>query len=136
MNVAEVEDCADQMLAALPAELVEACGDITIHVAAHRGDLAVLRAAVTESGQAAVAIPQDFRAVFLGSPLDPAIDWDDPANDYRGAADSDEGAGPSGVIVLNAALMRDAEDVLYTLLHELGHALGYDEDEITALGLE
>lgn len=125
MNVAEVQDCADQMLAALPAAMVNACGDITIHVARDRGDLAVLKAAVKESGQGAVAIPRNFRAVYLGTPLDPAGDDEDLEVD-----------GPTGTIVLNAAMLGDPEDVLYTLLHEMGHALGYDEDEIAALGLE
>ena len=125
MTVAEVQACADQMLGALPAEIVSACGDITIHVARDRGDLAELKEAVKESGQERVAIPRNFRAVYLGTPLAEAADDED-----------DEVDGPTGTIVLNAAMLRDPEDVLYTLLHEMGHALGYDEDEIAALGLE
>ena len=40
------------------------------------------------------------------------------------------------MIVLNAAKLLTAEDVSLTLLHEVGHALGFDEYEVAALGLE
>jgi predicted Zn-dependent protease with MMP-like domain len=125
MNEAETEACTDQVLAYLPDKLLDAIEDITIYVARDRQDLAVLRAAVRESGQGRVAIPQNFRAVYLGTPVDLAADDE--------AEDTDR---PTGVIVLNAALLRDEQDVLDTLLHEIGHALGYDEDEVAALGLE
>jgi predicted Zn-dependent protease with MMP-like domain len=125
MQKAEAEACTNQMLGYLPDELAETIGDLTIYVAADRQDLEVLRAAVKESGQGRVAIPQNFRAVYLGTPLDPAVD-----------DESDDVELPKGVIVLNASMLRNEQDVLDTLLHEIGHALGYDEDEIAALGLE
>jgi len=119
--VAGVESVLNDLAAHLPAALVEACGDIPIHVAANRQDLAVLRRAVAESRCDAIAIPQDFRGVYLGAPI---------------GDDDDEEELPDGVIVLNAAKLRDVQDVLDTLLHEYGHALGLDEDEVAALGLE
>lgn len=126
MTVAEVEEATNRVVCEeLPDEWADALGDITIHVAANRQDLVVLRAAIKEAGQRAVSIPQDFRAVFLGTPVDPGADLDD-----------EDTAGPTGVIVLNAAMLRDEDDVLDTLLHEIGHALGYDEDEIAALELQ
>jgi predicted Zn-dependent protease with MMP-like domain len=125
LTVAGVEEITNDLISLLPAALIESVGDITIHVAASRSDLAVLRAAVKESGQEAVAIPQDFRAVFLGTPVDPGADLED-----------EETEGPTGVIILNAAMLRDTQDVLDTLLHEFGHALGFDEDEVAALGLQ
>jgi predicted Zn-dependent protease with MMP-like domain len=121
VTVAGVESALDDLAAHLPAALLEACGDIPIHVAANRQDLAVLRRAVAESGMQAVSIPQDFRAVFLGAPI---------------GDDEEEEELPDGVIVLNASKLRDVQDVLDTLLHEYGHALGLDEDEVAALGLE
>jgi predicted Zn-dependent protease with MMP-like domain len=124
MTPADVEHCTDQLVGLLPRALTEACGDLSIYVARDRDDLEVLRAAVKESGQKQVAIPRNFRAVFLGTPVDPAAD---------GEADFE---GPTGVIVLNASMLRSTEDVLDTLLHEFGHALGFDEDEIMLLGLE
>lgn len=124
MNKADAEACTDQMLSALPERLADTIGDLTIYVASSRGDLEVLRAAVKESGQGGVIIPRDFRALYMGTPL------------AASAADDDDVDPPSGVIVLNAAMLRDEQDLLDTLLHEIGHSLGYDEAEITALGLE
>ena len=126
MTVPEVEDVVNQVVGEeLPDEWADALAGITIHVAASRADVGVLRAAVAESGQKAVRIPRDFRGLFMGTPVDPAADLDD-----------EETAGPVGVVVLNAAMLESPDDVQDTLIHEFGHALGLDEDEIAALGLE
>jgi predicted Zn-dependent protease with MMP-like domain len=123
VTVAEVEAAIDMTIEALPAPIRDMV-DITIHVARDRQDLPVIKAAIKEAGLESVAIPQDFRGMYLGEYLE---DVDD---------DDDDREPIAGVMVLNAAMLRRDEDVLFTVLHELGHALGYDEDEITALGLE
>jgi hypothetical protein len=125
MTPAAVEEETDQLLELLPEWLTDAVADLEIYTARDRDDLEVLRAAVRAAGQTRVMIPRNFRAVFLGTPLDPAAD-DEAADVER----------PQGVLVLNASMLRSTQDVLDTLLHEFGHALGYDEDEIAALGLE
>lgn len=125
MTGAEVEACVNELAQHLPAELVEAMGEITIHVARDRYDVEVLDAAMDEAGQGPVEIPEDFRALYIGTPIDPAAD-----------PEAEDVEPPAGVIILNAAMLETADDVTHTLLHELGHALGYDEDEVAALGLE
>lgn len=125
MTGAEVEACVNELAQRLPAELVEAMGEITIHVARDRYDVEVLDAAMDEAGQGPVEIPEDFRALYIGTPIDPAAD-----------PEAEDVEPPAGVIILNAAMLETADDVTHTLLHELGHALGYDEDEVAALGLE
>lgn len=128
MTVAEVDEYVNAFAQTAPARLVAAIQHVTVHVARDRQDLAVLRAAVKEADQGPVAIPQDFRAVFIGVPLDPAA---------AGADDMSEVLDPiSGVIILNAAKLVTPQDVIDTLMHEIGHALGFDEDEVTMLGLE
>lgn len=131
MNVAEVEECVNDCAATLPAGVAAAIQNVTVHVARDRGDVEVLRAAIRDSGIGSAKIPHNFRAVFMGVPLE-------PIDEYDPDADADEGppARVRGAIVLNASLLRDQEDVLFTLLHEIGHALGYSEDEVAALGLE
>jgi predicted Zn-dependent protease with MMP-like domain len=120
MTVSEVESLVDEIVQQLPAAALSALAEVTIHVARDRGDGEVLCAAVREAGKGAVAIPEDFRALFLGDAIE----------------DDAEDAEASGVIVLNAAKLITAEDVSLTLLHEVGHALGFDEYEVAALGLE
>jgi len=128
VTVAEVDEYVNAFAQTAPARLVAAIQHITVHVARDRQDLAVLRAAVKEADQGPVAIPQDFRAVFIGVPLDPAA---------AGADDMAEVLDPiSGVIILNAAKLVTPQDVIDTLMHEIGHALGFDEDEVAMLGLE
>jgi predicted Zn-dependent protease with MMP-like domain len=120
MTVLEVEVLVDKVVEQLPAAALAALAEVTIHVARDRQDLEVLHAAVLEAGKGAVSIPGDFRGMFLGDPIDP----------------DDEESQASGVIVLNAAKLLTAEDVSLTLLHEVGHALGFDEYEVALLGLE
>ncbi len=124
MTVAEVTAFVDDAIDALPAELADLVGDITLHVARDRQDLETIKAAIRDAGVKSVRIPQDFRALYLGEHLDQV---DDEAEDVDPL---------EGVMLLNASMLRTGEDVLFTVLHELGHALGYDEDEIAALGLE
>ena len=133
MNVAEVEACVNDIALMLPEGVAAAIQNVTVHVARDRGDVEVLRAAVRDARIGTAKIPQNFRAVFMGIPLQTRADEYDPD-----AADSDAEppARVRGAIVLNASLLRDQEDVMYTLLHEIGHALGYSEDEVAALGLE
>jgi predicted Zn-dependent protease with MMP-like domain len=131
LNVAEVEECVNDVAAMLPAGVAAAIENVTVHVARDRGDLEVLRAAVRAAKIGPAKIPANFRAVFMGVPLETRADEYDPD-----AVDDERPAKVRGAIVLNASLLRDQEDVLYTLLHEIGHALGYSEDEVAALGLE
>lgn len=124
MKTEEVEAVIDEALDTLPKRVTSAIADVQIYVAKSRGDTATLREAVTKSGMHKVTVPQDFRALFMGEPLAAA------------EGDDEESDPVVGVIVFNAAMLRDSEDVVFTLLHEIGHALGLDEDEVAALGLE
>jgi predicted Zn-dependent protease with MMP-like domain len=124
MKPEEVETVIDETLDTLPKRVTGAIADVQIYVAKSRSDTKTLREAVTKSGLQRVTVPQDFRALFMGEPL-------------AASEGDDEEADPVvGVIVFNAAMLRDSEDVVFTLLHEIGHALGLDEDEVAALGLE
>jgi predicted Zn-dependent protease with MMP-like domain len=132
VNVAEVEECVNDVAVMLPAAVAAAIQNVTVHVARDRGDVAVLRAAVRDAKIGTAKIPPNFRAVFMGVPLTTRSDEYDPDAD----PDAEPPARVRGAIVLNASMLRDQDDVLYTLLHEIGHALGYSEDEVAALGLE
>jgi predicted Zn-dependent protease with MMP-like domain len=125
MKVDEVRSHIDEAIANLSPGVREAISQVAIFVAESRQDTMTMRQAVHAAAQGDTAIPQDFRAVFLGVPLDGAADEEDPDPELA-----------DGVFLFNAELLQGAEDVVYTLLHEIGHALGLDEDEVAALGLE
>ncbi len=128
MTVGEVDACVTDFSLTAPEALIAAVQNVTVYVARDRDDADVLKAAVREAGRGPVAIPRNFRAVFIGDQLDE----DAAANDDADAVIE----SIQGVIVLNAAMLRSPQDVIDTLLHEIGHALGYDEDEVAILGLE
>jgi len=64
---------------------------------------------------------------------------DDVRGCFVGTQQSDGGEGfpttAKGTVYLVASRIHDGDEVEATLLHELGHALGMDEDEVKELGL-
>ncbi len=72
-------------------------------------------------------IPSDCKGVFIGEPME-----------MEESDDSEEEEAellPDGVIALVASNLSTAEEVGLVLMHEMGHALGMDEDEVKQLGL-
>ncbi len=67
-------------------------------------------------------VPADCKGVFIGEPLE--------ADD-----DSDEADMPEGVIALIAGNIATPEEGIVVLTHEIGHALGLDEQGVKDLGL-
>jgi len=124
MDKATADACIDEALDALPEAVQDTIGELMIHVARDRHDRQTLNIAAFQAGLRRVVVPKDFRGMYIGTPLG-ATD-DEAENVDR----------PTGVIVLNAAMLRDEQDVCDTLLHEIAHSLGFDEAEVSALGLE
>ncbi len=118
MTLAELETAADLAWDSLGDEVQAALEHVEIVLAATYDDPDL----VTKG----IGLPPDTRAVFIGDQAELA-DEDDPGS---------EGTPAGGVIILVAAMLRDDDDVRLTLLHEVGHALGLDEDEVENLGLE
>lgn len=128
MTVEEVEAAVTSFASSVPEALATAIQNITVHTARDRNDVAVIKAAILDAGVVPADIPSNFRAVYLGEQLDQLAA---AADDVEEVVDSIRGA-----IVLNASMLLSPQDVYDTLLHEIAHALGYDEDEVAMLGLE
>lgn len=72
-------------------------------------------------------IPADCKGVFMGEPME--IEASDETEE-------DETIYyPDGHIFLVASNIKDQDEAALVLMHEIGHALGLDEDEVKALGL-
>jgi hypothetical protein len=108
-----VTEVVGELLGAMPEDVAAAMSGTETRVVAAGGELAALGAAA------------DVRGMFAGAQA-VLPDEDDPA---------DPGVKPTGYIFLVAANLRHPDDVRRTWLHEVGHALGLDEAEVSELGL-
>lgn len=70
-------------------------------------------------------VPADCRGLFVGDPME-TDDTD---------AEEVTSVMPDGIIFLVASNLQDETEAKVALLHEVGHALGMSEDEVSALGL-
>jgi len=81
----------------------------------------------TEDGKPIDPIPADTKGVFIGEQME--SEDDDEESEFETVA------LPNGVIALIASNISGDEEAIVIVLHELGHALGMDEEEVKALGL-
>jgi hypothetical protein len=107
-------------------------------------DIEECRAAAREARE---ALPEHVREVLARVEFeitdDPTVEWKGCFTGWPGLADDDpevEDEGddpclPEGRILLAAANLADAAEVRAILLHEIAHALGFDETETALLGL-
>lgn len=72
-------------------------------------------------------IPFDTKGIFIGSPATREVSEDNDEEEVIELA--------SGFVVIIVDQIADVESCKLVLLHEFGHALGMDEDEISDLGL-
>lgn len=81
----------------------------------------------TDDGKPIDPIPADCKGAFIGEQME--------SEDEDEESELETVALPNGVIALIASNISDANEAIVILLHELGHALGMDEEEVKALGL-
>lgn len=120
MNQLEADEIAGEVMGALDDEIADVLTGVTVYVVDGREDPEVPEA-IRNAGLLRASIPADFRGMFLGQ---------------QAAEYGDDGGGPAeGSIILNARNLHTAADVRTTLAHEIGHALGMNEEEVENLGL-
>jgi predicted Zn-dependent protease with MMP-like domain len=114
VTIFEVRTAAIKALEALDEDIQAALVGVEIHIAAFPEDA---------SRELVTTPPHDVQGVYIGTVLE-GVDEDE-----------DKVTGPVGTVYLFAANLTDDDDVHLALWHELGHALGLDEDEVEGLGL-
>jgi len=80
-----------------------------------------------DDGGAMEPIAADCKGVFIGEPLE--------REDSDDTEEMETIALPEGVIAMVASNIQSPEEGVLVLLHEIGHALGMDEEEVKQLGL-
>lgn len=141
LTVKQVHDIAINVLATLPDKVSSALEDVDVIFAPTvEAAKMELRETVKEDfdeddlPKALKELDEIFadelaattKGCFLGAPMETEESEDGPDEIV---------ALPEGSIILVAENFRDQEEVQLVVLHEVGHALGYDEDEIARLGL-
>jgi predicted Zn-dependent protease with MMP-like domain len=115
MRLDDVCTIVDTALADLPTEVQSALAQV---------DIIVVDGPEDESCRSD-KLPPDFQGVFIGTPQEDV--------------DPDEGrfaAPPSGKIFLNASKLKSHDETVRVLYHEVGHAFGWDEADVQAMGLD
>lgn len=123
----------------LPGSVLKCLADVEIVICedpahAHREILALFDDDPFEPNEfvidahGAKSLPLDTKGVFIGEPMS-----------SEDGEDDDDGMAlvemPEGVIALVASNLTSPEEVHVAFLHEVAHALDYDEDEVAQLGL-
>lgn len=128
MDMQQVAEVVNATLGMLPEAVRKTLVDVEFVVAP---DVATAEAEIRavfdedpfEPGETPLAA--DMKAMFVGEPLSHEEDDDD----------TEIVELPEGVIALVASNLSTNEEVHIALLHEVGHALDFDESEVAQLGL-
>ena len=78
-------------------------------------------------------LPDDLKGAFVGAPLETSRDAEDGKDVSADEQDGD--LPPEGIILMVAANIANEDEAASILMHEVGHALGLDEDAVDAIGL-
>jgi predicted Zn-dependent protease with MMP-like domain len=110
----------------LPHKIVRNLADVDVLVCRDPAHAAATLAEEYEDIDAD-GIPVDCKGVFVGEPME-----------VEESDETEEGEVvlfPNGSIVMVASNIANDEEAILVFLHEAGHALGLDEEEVKQLGL-
>jgi predicted Zn-dependent protease with MMP-like domain len=129
MQVEELEASAQKFMMGLPDQVIDALEDVELMVAASPELARAVLLKEYEDEFDASELPDDCKGVFVGAPTE--IE----AGETTDSEEEEIVYYPEGFIVLIANNIPDEQEGLLVLMHEIGHALGMDEDEVKNLGL-
>src|SRR5262245_59597283 len=123
MDIAKLTEVVSQFVRSCPKKVAERMQDVEILIC---HDVAHAQKEMEEEFEEVEQIPADCKGVFGG---DEGIEDDD--EDSGGTIETD----PAGIICLIASNISNEKEAALVLMHEMGHALGLDEEDVKALGL-
>lgn len=127
MDITKLEEVAQGFMRGLPGPVIEALSDVELIVAEDVAKAtAFLRDELGDEFKPE-DMPADCKGVFVGAPteIEESDDSEEEEIVYY----------PEGFVVLCASNIETENEGLVVLMHEVGHALGMDEEEVTKLGL-
>jgi predicted Zn-dependent protease with MMP-like domain len=129
MQLAELTVMAKSFVENLPAEVLEGLQDIELIIS---DDVAkVCKLLTKELGEEfdPKELTADLKGVFVGTPMEVE------ETDNNDNSEEEVVYFPEGFIVLLSPNVETPEEGALVLMHEIGHALGMDEEEVKNLGL-
>jgi predicted Zn-dependent protease with MMP-like domain len=134
MELGALQSMAGDFINGLPDKIRDTLEDVEILMAEDPSEgTAELLASledpdkVTVEQKALCTLPVDCKGAFIGDPMEREESEEDPEEETI--------YDPDGVIVLVASNIASRDEFVLVMLHEMGHALGLDEDGVKALGL-
>lgn len=129
MQIDDVAKVVEVSRTMMPLEVLKCLGDVEILVCADVVQaMETVRAEFDEdpfTDEPGGVMPADAKAMFVGEQMN--VEEEDDETEVI--------EYPAGVIVLVASNLTTEEEVHIAFLHEVGHALDFDEDEVRSLGL-
>lgn len=127
MQLEALNEVATGVMNGLPQEVVDGLEDVELIVADDAAKVCAILKEELGDDFDEKELTGDLKGVFVGSPTEIEEDEDD--------ADAETVFYPEGYIILLSPNIESKEEGVLVLLHEIGHALGMDEDEVRNLGL-
>lgn len=124
MQMTELKEVATNFISGLPENVTEALEEVELLICAtpEKGNTVLkeeLKEDFTEN------LPLDCKGVFVGSPLETKEENDEEEIVFY----------PEGYLVIIANNIKDKEEASLVLTHEIAHAMGWNEEEVTQMGL-
>lgn len=127
MDLTKLEEAAQGFMRGLPDPVIDALSDVELVIAEDVQKAASLLKEELGDDFNPADMPEDCKGLFIGSPTE--IEESDESEEEEIVY------YPEGFVVLCANNIETESEGLVVLMHEVGHALGMDEEEVTKLGL-
>jgi predicted Zn-dependent protease with MMP-like domain len=127
MDMTKLEEVAQGFMRGLPEPVIEALTDVELVIAEDVEKAAAMLKEELGDEFNPADMPADCKGVFVGAPTE--IEESDESEEEEIVY------YPEGFVVLCANNIETESEGLVVLMHEVGHALGMDEEEVTKLGL-
>ncbi len=127
MQVDQLAEIANRFVSNIPVEVTNELRDVDLLICENPEHARKEIADEIIDPDPDQSIAEDCKGMFVGDPMEVEESEESEENEIV--------VLPEGVIVLVASNISTPEEAGLVLMHEMGHALGLDEEEVKQLGL-